>query len=205
MALPEVASREEWLRARVDKNYAFEGSQGQVSLADMFGDCSQLVIQHIMFGPDWDSACPRCPQVTSELTDSLTERLRSRDTTYAMVCRAPYAKIDAYRGGRNLTVPWYSSYGSDFNYDFQVTLDGAAGQRDYDYQSVSELPADDSFELPGVSCFLRTDRAIFHTYSAYVRGPDHVDLGCLYLDMTASGRPEEWELPRGRAPRIYAT
>src|SRR5580700_2040134 len=100
MALPEVASREEWLRARVDKNYAFEGSQGQVSLADMFGDCSQLVIQHIMFGPDWDSACPRCPQVTSELTDSLTERLRSRDTTYAMVCRAPYAKIDAYRGGR---------------------------------------------------------------------------------------------------------
>jgi predicted dithiol-disulfide oxidoreductase (DUF899 family) len=156
MALPEVVSREEWLAARrrllaeekeltrrrdrlnarrrglpmerVEKDYVFDGPDGQVTLARLFGDCGQLVVQHVMFGPDWDAACPSCTEFTSELTGALVARLRARDTAYAMVCRAPMAKIEAYRAGRGWAVPWYSSHGSDFNYDFGVTLDKAAGR-----------------------------------------------------------------------------
>jgi predicted dithiol-disulfide oxidoreductase (DUF899 family) len=91
---------------------AAAGPQGKVTLADMFDGCRQLFVHHIMFGPDWESACPSCTQYTSEFSKQLVERLRSRDTAFAMVCRAPIAKIDAYRAGRGWPVPWYSSYGT---------------------------------------------------------------------------------------------
>lgn len=128
MALPEVASREQWLEARlallaeekeltrrrdalnaarrslpmvkVEKDYVFDGPRGPVTLTGLFGSCRQLVVHHVMFGPDWDSACPVCTEYTSELTGALITRLRSRDTAFAMVCRAPLAKIDAYTAGR---------------------------------------------------------------------------------------------------------
>ena len=233
MALPDVVSREQWLVARlqllseekeltrrrdalnarrrmlpmvrVEKEYVFDGPDGPVTLAGLFGGSTQLVVQHVMFGPDWDRACPSCTQFTSELTGALVERLRSRDTAYAMVCRAPAARIAAYRAGRGWQVPWYSSYGTDFNYDFQVTLDQSAGQAHYNYRLESE-PAGSgrSCELPGASCFVRgDDGAIFHTYSAYARGLDHVDQANAFLDLTAFGRQEAWEKPRGRAPVIH--
>jgi predicted dithiol-disulfide oxidoreductase (DUF899 family) len=234
MALPEVVSREEWLQARrellaeekdltrrrdrlnarrrelpmvrVEKEYVFDGPAGPVSLAGLFGDLRQLVVQHVMFGPDWDAARPSCTEATGELTGSLVARLRSRDTAYAMVCRAPLDKIEAYRTGRGWVVPWYSSYGSSFNYDFQLTLEAAAGQVTYNYQPQSDLPSDGSpLELPGASCFLLDSGEIFHTYSAYARGLDHVDFAYAYLDLTASGRPEAWEQPSGRAPVIHGT
>jgi predicted dithiol-disulfide oxidoreductase (DUF899 family) len=234
MALPEVVSREEWLAARlrllaeekeltrrrdrlnarrrglpmerVEKDYVFDGPDGQVTLARLFGECGQLVVQHVMFGPDWDAACPSCTEFTSELTDALVARLRARDTAYAMVCRAPMAKIEAYRAGRGWAVPWYSSHGSDFNYDFGVTLDKAAGQVTYNYRPEPELADDErSCELPGASCFLRSDGEIFHTYSAYARGLDHVDFAYAYLDLTSYGRQEAWEEPKGRAPVIHGT
>ncbi|HEY2579098.1 MAG TPA: DUF899 domain-containing protein, partial [Streptosporangiaceae bacterium] len=224
MALPEIVSREQWLAARVallaeekeltrrrdalnaerrrlpmvriDKEYVFDGPEGQVSLAGLFGGRRQLVVQHIMFGPDWDAACPTCTEFTSELTDAVIARLRSRDTAYAMVCRAPMDKIEAYRAGRGWTVPWYSSYGSDFNYDFQVTLDESAGQLSYNYRAEPELAGNKrSSELPGASCFLRSRGEIFHTYSAYARGLDHTDLAYAFLDLTALGRQEIWEEP----------
>jgi predicted dithiol-disulfide oxidoreductase (DUF899 family) len=227
MALPEIVSREQWLAARVallaeekeltrrrdalnaerrrlpmvriDKEYVFDGPEGQVSLAGLFGGRRQLVVQHIMFGPDWDAACPTCTEFTSELTDAVIARLRSRDTAYAMVCRAPMDKIEAYRAGRGWTVPWYSSYGSDFNYDFQVTLDESAGQLSYNYRAEPELAGNKrSSELPGASCFLRSRGEIFHTYSAYARGLDHTDLAYAFLDLTALGRQEIWEEPRDR-------
>ena len=156
MTLPEVVSREKWLEARlallaeekeltrrrdalnaerrrlpmvrVEKDYTFDGPGGPVTLAGLFGECRQLVVHHIMFGPDWDAACPSCTEYTSEFADALIARLRSRDTAFAMVCRAPQDKIAAYTAGRGWVLPWYSSYGSDFNYDFQVTLDKSVPQ-----------------------------------------------------------------------------
>ena len=234
MALPEVVSREEWLTARrrllaeekeltrkrdalnaerrrlpmvrVDKEYVFEGPQGKLTLAELFGDRRQLIVHHVMFGPDWDAACPSCTEFTSELNDALIARLGARDTSFVMACRAPLAKIEAYRAGRGWVVPWYSSYGSDFNYDFQVTLDGSVPQLDYNYRPEPQLLGDGrSVELPGASCFLREDGEIFHTYSAYARGLDHVDFAYAFLDLTALGRQESWEEPRGRAPVLQDT
>jgi predicted dithiol-disulfide oxidoreductase (DUF899 family) len=234
MALPEVVSREQWLEVRlqllaeekeltrrrdalnarrrrlpmvrVEKEYTFEGPQGKVTLAELFGDRRQLVTYHVMFGPDWDAACPSCTEFTSEFTDALLERLRSRDTAFAMVCRAPLARIEAYRAGRGWVLPWYSSYGSDFNYDFQVTLDKSVPQLDYNYRPEPDLlDGAQSTELPGASCFLREGGEIFHTYSAYARGLDHVDFAYSFLDMTALGRQEAWEEPNGRAPVIRDT
>jgi predicted dithiol-disulfide oxidoreductase (DUF899 family) len=159
-----------------------------------------------MFGPGWDAACPVCTEFTSELTGALVARLRARDTAYAMVCRAPLAKIEAYTAGRGWAVPWYSSYGSDFNYDFGVTLDKAAGLLTYNYRPEPDLTAGDQpAELPGASCFLRDGGEIFHTYSAYARGLDHTDLAYAYLDLTAFGRQEAWEEPKGRAPVLRDT
>jgi predicted dithiol-disulfide oxidoreductase (DUF899 family) len=232
MALPEVVSQEQWVKARVQllakekeltrrrdslnadrrrlpmvrvqRGYVFEGPDGPVTLAGLFGDSRQLIVHHVMFGPDWDAACPSCTEYTSEFTGALLARLRSRDTAFAMVCRAPLAKIEAYRAGRGWVLPWYSSYGSDFNYDFQVTLDISAAQLNYNYRpDPGLLGGARSTEMPGASCFLRDGGEIFHTYSAYARGLDHVDLAYAILDMTALGRQEAWEEPKGRAPVIH--
>jgi predicted dithiol-disulfide oxidoreductase (DUF899 family) len=234
MALPDVVSRDQWLDARlallaeekeltrrrdalnagrrrlpmvrIEKDYVFDGPDGPVTLAGLFGDCRQLVVHHIMFDPNWDAACPSCTEYTSEFTDALITRLRSRGTAFAMVCRAPLAKIEAYRAGRGWVVPWYSSHGSDFNYDFQVTLDSAVPQLDYNYRpEPGLLGGAQSAEMPGASCFLGDGGEIFHTYSAYARGLDHVDFAYAFLDMTALGRQEAWEEPKDRAPVISAT
>jgi predicted dithiol-disulfide oxidoreductase (DUF899 family) len=222
MALPEVASPEQWLKerqallaeekeltrrrdalnakrrrlpmVRVEKNYVFEGPKGPVSLAELFGDSRQLIVHHVMFGPDWDSGCSVCTEFTNQFNDALITRLRDRDTAFAMVCRAPLAKIQPYWAGRGWVLPWYSSYGSDFNYDFQVTMDKSLPQLTYNYRPEPGMLGDaQSTELPGESCFLRHDGEIFHTYSAYARGLDHVDLAYAFLDMTALGRQEAWE------------
>ena len=220
MSLPQVVSREEWLEARIallaeektltrrrdalnakrrelpmvriEKEYVFEGPDGKVTLAELFRDSRQLVVQHIMFGPDWDSACPRCTAATSEFTPVLLNRMREADTEFAMVCRAPIAKVRAYSEGRGWALPWYSSYGSDFNYDFRVTVDSSIPQLEYNYRPEPGILGKDevSTEVPGASCFLREDGEIFHTYSAYARGMDLTELRYAFLDMTALGRQD---------------
>ena len=234
MALPEVVTRKEWLEARaellaeekeltrrrdalntarrmlpmvkVDKEYEFLGPAGPVSLAGLFGESRQLMIQHVMFGPDWASACPSCTVSTAGITRSLLDRLRARETAFAMVCRAPWAKIEAYTAGRGWVLPWYSSYESDFNYDFRVTLDASVPQLEYNYRlEPNAISTDQSTELPGMSCFLREDGQIYHTYSAYARGLDHFDVPYGYLDLTALGRQEPWEEPKGRAFKAQNT
>lgn len=226
---PEIVSREEWLKARlellaeekaltrrrdalnarrrrlpmvrVEKDYVFDGPEGEVSLAELFDGHRQLVVQHAMFGPDWEAGCPRCTAATSGYTRTLLDALHERDTAFAMTCRAPYPKVAAYTEGRGWALPWYSSYNSDFNYDFRVTLDRSVPQLEYNYRSEPGLLGDDgkgegaleSTELPGASCFLRKGDEVFHTYSAYARGLDHTDLANAFLDLTALGRQEAWE------------
>ena len=232
MTLPEVVSPEQWRTARlallaqekeltrrrdalnaarrrlpmvrVGKPYVFDGPDGPVTLAGLFGASRQLVVQHAMFGPDWDAGCPACTQYTSELTDALLARLRDRDTALAFICRAPLPRVTAYTAGRGWVLPWYSSYGSDFNYDFRVTLDRSVPQLEYNYRpEPGKLGDAQSTELDGESCFLRDGGEVFHTYSAYGRGTDHFDLGYAILDLTALGRQEAWEEPRGRASVLH--
>jgi predicted dithiol-disulfide oxidoreductase (DUF899 family) len=90
--------------------------------------------------------------------------------------------------------PWYSSYGSDFNYDFNVTLDGSVKPPVYNYR-----PIDMEGEMPGASYFIRDGERVFHTYSNYARGAEMTGGSYYWLDLTALGRQEEWEEPKGRA------
>jgi predicted dithiol-disulfide oxidoreductase (DUF899 family) len=220
--LPKIVSRDEWLDARIEllaeekrltrqrdalaarrralpmvrieKQYVFDGPEGKVTLLDLFEGREQLVVQHIMFGPDWDAACPTCTTFLNELPAAVLDRLRSRQTSYVLVSRAPIAKIEAYRTAMGWDLPWYSAYGSDFNYDFQVSLDESVPQVHYNYRpEPSLLGGGRSCEMPGVSCFLREGEQVFHTYSCYARGLDHTDLGYGFLDLTVLGRQEEWE------------
>jgi predicted dithiol-disulfide oxidoreductase (DUF899 family) len=235
VSLPEVTSREEWLVARkellarekeqtrrqdalnadrrrlpmvaVDKDYAFEGPAGQASLLEMFDGCGQLILQHIMFGPDWDEACPGCSAGLDELAAGTLRHLRSRDTAFVGVSRAPYAKLAASQARKGWDFAWYSSFGGDFNYDFGATVDEAVAPVVYNYRTkaehvqagseTAELGAE-STEEPGVSCFLRDGNNIFHTYSTFARGTDQLGSAYSLLDLTALGRHEDWEEPKGR-------
>src|SRR6202034_1283336 len=232
MAFPDVVTREQWLEDRkrllvlekqatrerdalnaerrrlpmvaIEREYVFEGPDGKVALADLFDGSSQLIVQHVMFGPDWDAACPGCTAGIDETSDGVLAHLRTRDTTFVLVSRAPLDKLEKYRAVRGWTIPWYSSYGSDFNYDFQATLDRDRHQLVYNYREEPEMVADSaSTEVPGFSCFLRNGDQVFHTYSTWARGTDTTGSTYSLLDLTALGRQEDWEEPKGRAPRVH--
>jgi predicted dithiol-disulfide oxidoreductase (DUF899 family) len=194
------ASRRRLPMVKVDKEYVFEGPAGKVTLDDLFGDKRQLVVQHVMFGPDWDQPCPGCSAAIAELSPGVLEHVASRDTAFVLASRAPYGKIAAKAEERGWTAPWYSSNGSDFNYDYQVSLDAERGQSDYNYRpEPGLLGGDRSAEMPGYSCFLRAGDEVFHTYSAFARGTEYVGNAYTFLDMTALGRQEDWEEPKGRS------
>jgi predicted dithiol-disulfide oxidoreductase (DUF899 family) len=235
MNLPDVVSRDEWLAARkallaeekeftrrrdelntrrrelpmvlVDKPYVFTGPDGEVSLADVFEGRPQLVVYHFMFQPEWDAGCPNCTGLADELGS--LEALNRLSTTFAAVSRAPYEKLARYKAERGWTFPWYSSYGSDFNYDFHVTLDDSVVPFEYNYRTKAEwdvlannehVQSEQPFDLHGMSCFLRVGEAVHHTYSTYGRGTDALTFTTTALDLTALGRQEPWERPAGRIP-----
>ena len=232
MAFPEVVTHEQWLEARtqllerekrqtrerdalnaerrrlpmvrIEKDYQFEGPDGTVTPAGLFGNSRQLIVQHVMFGPDWDAVCPGCTAGIDEIADGVLAHLRSRDTAFVLVSRAPLDKLEKYRLAQGWTVPWFSSYGSDFNYDFHATVDREHGQVVYNYREQPDMLGDsDSTEVPGHSCFLRDGDQVFHTYSTWARGSDTVGSAYSLLDLTALGRQEDWEEPKGRAPRLH--
>jgi predicted dithiol-disulfide oxidoreductase (DUF899 family) len=235
VSLPEVTSREEWLAARrelltrekeltrqrdalnadrrrlpmvaVDKDYVFEGPAGRIGLLDMFDGCTQLIVQHVMFDPDWAQVCPSCSAGFDEQGPGLYQNLRSRNTAFAAVSRAPFAKIATEHARKGWTFPWYSSFGSDFNYDFHATLDEAVAPVEFNFRPGAEYAAagapygdlgKQSSETPGVSCFLRDGDSVFHTYSTYARGTDQLGNAYTLLDLTALGRSEAWEEPKSR-------
>jgi len=233
MSLPEITTREKWLAARVEllarekehtrrydalnadrrrlpmveitKSYTFTGPDGGLTLADLFAGRSQLIIQHVMFAPDWDAACPGCTAALDELAPGMLRHLESRDTAFAAVSRAPYPKLAAYQRDHGWDFGWYSSYGSDFNYDFDATLDESVKPGGtYNYKPQAGLGEDATEgEVPGSSCFLRDGERIFHTYSCWARGGDTLGSAYSLLDLTALGRSEDWEEPKGRVAKPH--
>ena len=222
MSLPGVVSRDEWLAARkallarekemtrqrdalnaerrrlpmvlIEKDYVFTGPDGEARLLDLFEGRRQLIIGHFMFDPDSEDGCPSCSAGADEVSEGLLRHLHVRDTTLAYVSRAPLEKLAAYKARKGWTFPWYSSYGSDFNYDFHVTLDPSVAPVEYNYR-----PIDLEGEMPGSSYFLRDGDRVFHTYSSYARGAEWTGGSYAFLDLTALGRQEDWEEPKGRA------
>jgi predicted dithiol-disulfide oxidoreductase (DUF899 family) len=241
MSLPKVASRDVWLDARkrllakekaltkqrdslnaerrmlpmvkIEKDYVFEGPDGKASLLDLFEGRRQLIVQHFMFDPAWDDGCPSCSAGADEISKGLLEHLHTRDTTLAAVSRAPLSKIENYKKRKGWTFPWFSSFGSDFNYDFHVTIDKSVAPIEYNFRNEEEITkayeaqgSDDpgwmakgSSEQPGHSMFLRDGEDVFHTYSMYARGAEQLGGSYYFLDLTALGRQEEWEEPKGRS------
>jgi predicted dithiol-disulfide oxidoreductase (DUF899 family) len=224
VSLPNVVSRDEWLAARkellaqekeltrrrdelnatrrrlpmveIEKDYVFTGPAGDARLLDLFDGRRQLIVRHFMFDPTWDDGCSSCSAGADEISPGLLEHLHARDTTLVVVSRAPLEKLEAYKARKGWSFLWYSSYGSDFNYDFGVTLDASAGALEYNYRAVD---AGAEGEQPGQSCFLRDGERVFHTYSSYARGAEMTGGSYYYLDLTALGRQEDWEEPTGRA------
>ena len=239
MSLPEIASRDDWLAARkallerekdltrmrdrlnadrwrlpmvrIEQAYQFDGPAGRVRLLDLFEGRRQLFLQHFMFDPSWDDGCPSCSADADEISAGLLEHLHVRDTTFAAVSRAPFAKIDGYRRRKGWSFPWYSSAGSDFNYHFHATIDESVAPLEFNYRARADfealadeaakwvLTAEQPYELPGLSCFLRHGDGVFHTYSTYGRGTEAIGGAYAFLDLTALGRQEDWEEPKGRA------
>jgi predicted dithiol-disulfide oxidoreductase (DUF899 family) len=235
MSLPDVVSHEEWLQARTEllsrekeltrmrdrlvadrrrlpmvrigKDYRFTGPAGEVTLEDLFEGRRQLIVCHFMFDPAWEDGCPSCTAGADEMSPGHLDHLHARDTTLAYVSRAPYEKIARYRAKRGWTFPWYSSYGSDFNYDYAVTLDESVTPASYNFKSadeIREMGFDPAGEFPGRSAFLRTGDGVFHTYSVYARGTETMGGSYYLLDETALGRQEAWEEPRGRVESARA-
>ena len=166
-----------------------------------------MIIYHFMFDPGWEDGCPSCRAGTDELSAGFFEHLHARDTSYAMVSRAPLAKLERWKAKKRWDVPWYSSLRTDFNYDFGVTIDESVAPGEYNFRTKAEFEAlgsgffksDQPFELPGRSCFLQADGHVFHTYSQYARGLEATGGSYYFLDLTALGRQEEWEEPKGRS------
>jgi predicted dithiol-disulfide oxidoreductase (DUF899 family) len=198
----------------MDKPYAFDGPNGRASLLDCFEGRRQLIVQHFMFDPSWEDGCSSCTADADELSPGLLAHLHARDTTFASVSRAPLAKLEAYRARRGWTFPWYSSHDSDFNYDFHATIDESVAPLEVNYRTRAELEsvvpdtwvltAEQPFEMPGISFFLRDGDRVFHTYSTYARGTEQIGGAYAFLDLTALGRQEDWEEPKGRAADPHA-
>ena len=159
-----------------------------------------------MFDPEWEDGCPSCSAGADEVSPGLLDHLHTRDTTLAYVSRAPLEKLERWKAKKGWDFPWYSSQGSDFNYDFGVTIDDSKGSTTYNFRPIAEEPAlarsEQPFEMPGTSIFLRVGDRVFHTYSSYARGAEQTGGSYYFLDLTALGRQEDWEEPQGRADSV---
>jgi predicted dithiol-disulfide oxidoreductase (DUF899 family) len=184
------AERRKLPMVRIEKDYAFEGPNGRRTLADLFEDRRQLIVYHFMFDPAWDEGCPACSFVADHFAGALVH-LAARDTSFAAISRAPVAKIARFKKRMGWDFPWLSSFGTDFNYDFQVTLD--QDHTEYNYAPVSAQPAGypQKGEREGLSVFLRDGERLFHAYSTYQRGLDLFLNTYNFLDHTPLGRQEE--------------
>jgi len=201
----------------VDKNYRFDTANGGASLADLFGDRSQLLIYHFMFGPDYTAGCASCSSIADGF-NGIASHLENHDVALWAVSRAPLAKLQEYERRMGWTFPWASSHDQDFNFDFEVSQTEQQ-QRDgakYNYRrekpthraigteltkqgegivgqmaamSGTDVPTY-TRERPGMSAFVREDGVVYHTYSTYARGLDGLWGMYQWLDRAPLGRNE---------------
>ena len=191
------AARRELPMTEVTKDYTFTGAEGHRSLGDLFEGRRQLITYHFMWRhaesgiPGEDQGCPTCSFLVDSIGD--VSHLHACDTTLALVSRAPIASIELFRKRMGWNLPWYSSAGSDFNYDYHVSFDESRVPLEYNYKDKETLKREAPYirsgaDGPGVSVFLREGGRIFHTYSAYERGLDALLGTYRWLELTPLGR-----------------
>ncbi len=178
---------------KVDKEYLFDGPDGQETLADLFGTRSQLIVYHFMYHPSWEEGCPSC-SFWADNFNGIIVHLNHRDVSMVAISKAPLKQLKAYKKRMGWRFKWLSSYDNDFNRDYNVsftTEELAKGEVYYNYK----MGAFPSEEAPGVSVFYKDEHGvIFHTYSTYARGLDMLNGAYHYLDIVPKGRDEE-DLP----------
>ena len=237
MTKHKTGTREEWLRARlellgeekeltrrtdelaqrrqelpwvkIDKKYRFDTDERSSSLADLFRGCSQLLVYHFMFGPDYTAGCPSCSAIADGF-NGIATHLANHDVMLWAVSRAPLAKLQAYKERMGWTFPWASSLESDFNFDYGVGLTAEQQDEGYEYnfqkkaaisRAMPDAPNTGAAmcgvdgrtylrELPGMSAFALKDRIVYHTYSTYARGLDALWSMYQWLDRAPKGRNE---------------
>lgn len=177
-------------RWQVDADYQFKGQDGTLTLPELFAGHSQLIVQHFMFGSDWEEGCPSC-SFWADGYDGTLGHLRARDINMVAVSNAPLESLDAYKARMGWTFPWYSSLGSSFNFDFAVSFTPEQLQRgDNNYNFGTQRF--NGQEAPGMSVFeLDKSGVVFHTYSAYSRGLDMFNATYHYMDAVPKGRDED--------------
>lgn len=183
------AARRALPRVRIAQNYIFNTPSGEQSLLDLFGENSQLILQHFMFGPDWSEGCPIC-SFWADGYNSTLPHLDARGISFVAVSRAPMEKLEAYKARMGWDFSWVSSDISEFNFDFGVSFRegvNAGGQPNYNFGTIQVGPG----ESPGISVFERSeDGEVYHTYSAYSRGLDMLNPAYQLIDLTPRGRNE---------------
>lgn len=175
---------------KVDTNYVFDTETGSKTLADLFDGRSQLIIQHFMFGPDWEEGCPSC-SFWSDNFNQTVPHLAARDVAFVVVSRAPLATLSAYQKRLGWTFPWVSSLCNEFNFDYDVSFDPDRSPDEGVYYNYRETTFPSS-EAPGISVFFKDeDGTIYHTYSAFARGLEDFNGTYRLLDATPKGRDED--------------
>lgn len=191
------AQRRRLPMVKLEKPYVFDGPKGQTRLLDLFEGRRQLIVYHFMFDPAWEKGCMGCTGLVNALGD--LSMLAERDTTFALISRAPLEKLERYKAAQGWHLPWVSSFNSDFNYDFHVTQDKSVAPIQYNYRDEKELasrPGGSYFtkgECHGMSVFFQIDDTVFHTYSTYGRGVESLTDSYSLLDITPYGRQEDFE------------
>lgn len=198
-ALPPIVTREEWESARAEllirekelirqkdrvsalrrrlpmvevlADYSFDTGSGVASLRDLFDGRRQLIVQHFMFGAEWDQGCQGCSMMADHIGP--LSHLYAKDTSLVLISRAPVTKLHAFRRRMGWDLPWVSSAATVFNDDFGTTVDGE--------------------ERHAISAFLRDGDRVFHTWQTFDRGEEPFMVVFDLLDLTVYGRQESWE------------
>lgn len=210
----ELARRRQALPwVRVDQEYKFDTDTGVASLKELFRGRSQLMVYHFMFGPDYKAGCPSCSAIADGF-NGFAVHLAHHDVTLTAVSRAPLAKLLAYKQRLGWTFPWASSFGGEFNYDFNVSVteeQQLEGNTEYNFErgrhviDTLEFPpvvqefaqrcgtdaATFTRDRPGMSTFALEDGVVYHTYSTYARGLDGLWGMYQWLDRAPLGRNEQ--------------
>jgi predicted dithiol-disulfide oxidoreductase (DUF899 family) len=214
-----IVSREEWLSARrahldkekaldkqrdqlsrerrelpwvkVDKNYRFDGPEGREALSDLFGKRHQLIVYHFMYDPSWQEGCPSCSYLADHF-DGMLPHLDQRDVAFVVVSKALPDQLEAYKERLGWSFKWVSSHDNEFNRDYHVSFtpeELEKGEAYYNYKKGTQFP---STEGPGLSVFYKDENGnVFHTYSTYARGLDHLIGTYQFLDLVPKGRDED--------------